>query len=78
MSIKIYCSFYQRSIMSLVYPIFEHDWLMPRAFVYLCPYKDLFLHIRNCPEMVPLICWKVGCKIPKIALIKANEVRRVI
>lgn len=77
-----YCTFYHRfavKVMSLIQPYFKHDWLMPRAFVYLCPYKDMFLHSRNCPDMVPFICWKTGyiC-LPKIALNKKDEVNIMI
>lgn len=64
--------------MSLVHPYFKHDWLMPRVFVYLCPYKELFLHIRDCHDMAPLICWKVGCIFPEIDFNSGNEVKKLM
>ena len=61
--------------MSQIQWYFKHDWLMSRAFVLLCPYKDMFTYIRDYPEMVPLICWKIGyiC-LDEIAFTKNDEV----
>ena len=66
-------------VMSLIQPYFKHDWLMSRAFVLLCPYKDMFIYVRDYPEMVPLICWKVGCIcLDEIAFKKNDEVINIL
>lgn len=46
--------------MSKIQHYFEYDWLLSRAFVAICFYKDVFIHIRSCDSIVPFICWKVG------------------
>lgn len=64
--------------MDVIRPYFKADWLMPRAFALLCPYKDIIRCTRDFPEMAPLICWKVGhiC-LDKITFSKIDEVTLV-
>lgn len=61
--------------MNLVKPYFKYDWLMPRAFIAICSYKDVFLHIRDYREMAVFACWKIGVKcLPNMKLNKDDEV----
>ena len=52
----------------LVRPYFQYDWLMPRAFVAACPFRELF-RVRECPESSLFVCWLLGEEyLPKLEL----------
>ena len=63
--------------MDLIQPYFKLDCLMPRVFVYLCPYEDIFRHIQKYYEMVSLICWKIGyIFLPNIIIDQEDKVQK--
>ena len=54
---------------NLVQPYFQYDWLMPRAFIAACPFGDLIIGVRNCPESSLFACWLLGEEhLPRLGL----------
>ena len=47
---------------------------MPRAFIAACPFRNLYVHIRDNPQLSPFACWTLGIKhLPNIKLDSENE-----
>lgn len=65
-------------VLDLISPYFKYDWLMPRAFVVVCPYEKLPFHFhayRN--HMSAFVCWKIGNYVlPTIDLQNTVEVNK--
>ena len=54
---------------NLVKPYFQDDWLMSRAFLAVCPFRELLTYVQYCPESSPFACWLLGMKhVPKLKL----------
>ena len=50
-------------------PYFQYDWLMPRAFIAACPFGELIIRVRDCPESSLFVCWLLGEEyLPKLEL----------
>ena len=52
-----------RGTFNLVKPYFQYDWLMPRAFIAICPFKQLIHYVENNPEVSFFACWILGYKL---------------
>ena len=42
---------------------------MPRAFIAICRFGELLIHVKDCPESSSFACWLLGVKyLPKLEL----------
>ena len=42
---------------------------MPRAFIAACPFGELIIRVRDCPESSLFACWLLGVQyLPKLEL----------
>ena len=48
---------------NLVKPYFQYDWLMLRAFIAICPFKQLIGYVETNPEVSFFGCWILGYKL---------------
>lgn len=55
----IYFEFYRSTLHSLQ-PYFKFDWLLPRAFLIVCPFKNIFNFIQDHMELTLFATWQIG------------------